>query len=187
LPISVVYPAVELAAGISLLSLFIGHWPDLNPEFAYKAVLIFGLIAIITSDVLYFIIPDKIVFPLIIIGFIRIFQFHGDAVYNLLLSAFVFFSFFAIIYLASKGKWMGFGDAKLSFLLGLWLGYPLGFWAIAVSVWVAALLGLVLVAFGRANMSTKLPFGSFIGVVFIIFIIFNNAIQTYFPWFSWIF
>ena len=87
---------------------------------------------------------------------------------------------FAIIYIVSNGKWVGFGDAKLLFLIGLVLGYPLGFLSMIISVWIAALVGIVLMLSGKANRKTALPFGSFLAGVSILIIVFQNEITAYF-------
>ena len=84
---------------------------------------------------------------------------------------------FAIMYLSSKGKWVGLGDAKLLFLIGLVLGYPLGFFALMLSVWIAALFGIGLIMLGKASRKTALPFGSFLAGVSIFIIIFQNELQ----------
>ena len=72
---------------------------------------------------------------------------------------------------------MGLGDAKLSFAIGLILGYPFGLFAIIISVWVAALFGTLLMALKKADLKTALPFGSFLSAVTILFVIFQNEIQ----------
>ena len=81
------------------------------------------------------------------------------------------------MYLSSKGRWVGLGDAKLLFLIGLVLGYPLGFLALMLSVWIAALVGIGLMLSGRATRKTALPFGSFLAGVSILIIIFQHEIQ----------
>lgn len=72
---------------------------------------------------------------------------------------------------------MGFGDVKLMFLIGLVLGYHLGFLAMLFSVWIAALVGIGLMIFGKANRKTALPFGSFLAGISILIIILQNEIQ----------
>ena len=96
---------------------------------------------------------------------------------SLLLSGFLFSLGFAIIYLVSQGRAMGFGDVKLVLAIGLILGYPLGFFSVIMAIWIAALWGVVLMASKRANLKTALPFGSFLSVAAIVFIIFSKSIE----------
>ncbi len=99
---------------------------------------------------------------------------------SLLLSALVLGGIFAIIHIVSSGKWAGFGDAKLLFLIGLVLGYPLGFLSMLFSIWTAAAVGIVLMLLGKADRKTALPFGSFLAGISILIIIFQHEIQKFF-------
>jgi leader peptidase (prepilin peptidase)/N-methyltransferase len=71
---------------------------------------------------------------------------------------------------------MGFGDVKLALAIGLILGYPMGFFAVILAIWSAALWGVALMLSKRATMKTALPFGSFLSASTIIFIIFEKTI-----------
>ena len=77
---------------------------------------------------------------------------------------------------------MGFGDVKLSFLICFALGYPLALFSIVFSVWIGAFVGLAMMVMGRAGLKTHLPFGSFMGALAILFIIFDLEIAFLFPW-----
>ena len=62
---------------------------------------------------------------------------------------------------------MGFGDVKLSFLLGLGLGsirlayVPIGFF---LAFFLGAVVGMVLIALGKASRKSKLPFGPYLAI-----------------------
>jgi prepilin signal peptidase PulO-like enzyme (type II secretory pathway) len=58
----------------------------------------------------------------------------------------ILFLFFALLYVFSKGRAVGFGDAKLSLALGLLLGYPEGISAFMLAFWIGALVGIGLLA-----------------------------------------
>ena len=72
---------------------------------------------------------------------------------------------------------MGFGDVKLVFAIGLVLGYPLSLFAVVGAVWVAAAAGISMIIVRKANLKTALPFGTFLSVSTLIFIIFKNVIE----------
>lgn len=67
-------------------------------------------------------------------------------------SAFACFGFYAGLWLVSKGKWIGFGDAKLAIPLGFLLG-PMGsFSFIVFSFWIGALVSLFLLGLQKLSM-----------------------------------
>ncbi len=172
------YPIVEATMGIVLMLLFIMRWPEIDLSFFIEGFLLFALVFILFYDSLYFIIPDKIVLPLIGGMLIYNFIFRIKDFENLLLTGVFVSLFFATMYIISGGRWMGLGDAKLVFLLGLIFGYPIGFWVIVFSIWSAALVGIGMIVFKKANLKTALPFGAFLSVVSILFIIFEHEIQS---------
>ena len=172
--ISLIYPAVEAIAAISFMAYF--YFRNSYQILAvYDLVLISGLLVILFSDLLEFTIPDKIVFPLIILAFT--FNLTASDLSGRLTTALIIGLIFAIIYLVSQGRWIGLGDAKLVFLMGLALSYPLGALAVLLSVWTAALVGIALVATKKATFKTALPLGTFLAASSIIFIIFQNELQ----------
>lgn len=172
--ISRIYPVVEILTAVSFLA-YIHFRNTYDVEVIYGLVLISGFMVIVFSDLIELIIPDKIVFPLIILAFI--FNLKAPDLSIRLITALIIGSIFAIMYLGSRGRWMGLGDAKLVFLMCLALGYPLGLLAILLSVWTAALVGIALVATKKATLKTALPLGTFLATCSIVFIIFQNELQ----------
>lgn len=177
--ISFVYPVVELTTAISFLLLFLNRWSGIDALFFIDLILVSGLLVIIFFDFIHFIIPDVVLLPLIVLKLGHILYVQPSEIGLFLIWAFSYSLFFAIIYAVSKGKWMGFGDVKLVFLIGLVAGYPLGFWVIILSVWTAGIVGVVLMVSGKATGKTPLPFGSFLSAVLMIFIIFKYAIEAH--------
>ena len=175
--ISLIYPATELLTAFCLSLFYLIYGPIFGVEGFYYSLIIVSFVALILFDYLYFLIPDKIILPLILVSVLFNYFFRSSEFVSSLLSALVLGGIFAIMYLSSKGKWVGLGDAKLLFLIGLVLGYPLGFLTLMLSVWVASLVGIGLMILGKANRKTALPFGSFLAGVSILIIIFQNELQ----------
>ncbi|MBI2462834.1 MAG: prepilin peptidase [Candidatus Spechtbacteria bacterium] len=69
---------------------------------------------------------------------------------------------FAAISIFSKGEWMGLGDPKLVFFMGLLLGPQKVLVALFLSVIIGAVFGLVLIALGKKSMQSQIPFGPFL-------------------------
>jgi leader peptidase (prepilin peptidase)/N-methyltransferase len=74
--------------------------------------------------------------------------------------------FFLFIFLISKGRWMGFGDVKLAVLMGLLLGLPNVLVALFLAFLFGAIIGVILMAFGKKSagwrMKSEMPFGPFL-------------------------
>ena len=166
-PISLQYPFVELATGILFL-LIVFHF---SSDFLFSIFCLLiscFLIIIFVYDLKYYIIPDKIIYPVIAIAlifntFYSIFIIHNSKfLIQSLLSALGAASFFLIIVLVSRGRWMGIGDIKLAFFMGLFLSFPGILIALFSAFLVGAVLGLWLVAFGKKTMKSEVPFGPFL-------------------------
>jgi leader peptidase (prepilin peptidase)/N-methyltransferase len=168
------YPLLELGTGI----LFLAIW--LSPEVSrgltsgqLVASFIFWYLLFLASiyDLRHKILPDEFIYgaglAALIYGLTMSFNFKGLAMsFNSLktdfLTAFIVFLFFAGLWLFSKGKAMGFGDAKMAGALGLFLGFPKIAPALIFSFWSGALAGLFLIIFKKARLKSAVPFGPFL-------------------------
>ena len=175
--ISLLYPLLELTVAVVLIVFFIINGWTLNAHDYYNIVLLVLLVSLVFFDYLYLLLPDKIIIIIGAVALIYNFLYQPNRLTHLFIFGFLFALGFAILYLASKGRAIGFGDVKLAFIIGLILGYPLGLLAIIFAIWGGALWGLILMLFGKATRKTALPFGSFLSATTIIFIIFSDAIQ----------
>lgn len=175
------YPLIELLTGLIFVFYIYLHGFQPSIALAYYLLILSLLVALIFFDILYFTIPDKVALALLFSAAVFNIFFRSSEIANLFLSGLLFGSTFAIIHMASGGRWMGLGDAKLALAIGFILGYPLGFFALTLSIWTAALWGISLLLFKKATLKTPLPFGSFMAAAAIISIIFQNEIQTILP------
>jgi len=147
--ISFQYPLVELTVGILFVLI------HLNSATAFLAyVIVPFLIVIFVYDLKHYIIPDKVIYP--VIALVLIFNFSAWP------SALGAAAFFAAIVLISRGKWMGLGDVKLAFLMGIILGFPNILAALFLAFLAGAIIGIGLIALGRKKMKSEVPFGPFL-------------------------
>jgi len=151
------YPVVEIATGLLFLLFF---------NLYFYLIIICFLIIIFVYDLKHYIIPDKIVFPAIIIAGIFNFQFSIFNEFSIfkfsILSAILAGGFFLSLVLFSKGKWMGMGDVKLAFLMGLILGWPNILAALFLAFLSGAVVGVALIIFGKKGLKSQIPFGPFL-------------------------
>ena len=153
------YPVVEIWT--SLL------FATLSPIF----LPIFCLYTVITIyDFRHKIIPDSLVYSAIVLAFLTAF-FTQHTLIDWF-SGPILFTFLGLIWFLSRGRAMGFGDAKLSLSIGLLLGAATGFSAVILSFWIGALVGLFLVVRSRVypllrrskriTMNSEVPFAPFL-------------------------
>lgn len=93
------------------------------------------------------------------------------ATLSALLAAIFFFGFFLFLNLVSRGRWMGMGDVKFAFLIGLILGWPDTLLAAILAFIVGSLAGLILIIIRKKDFKSQIPFGPFlvIGVLMTMF------------------
>ncbi|MBP8994862.1 MAG: prepilin peptidase [Bacteroidales bacterium] len=118
------------------------------------------LITIIIYDYKYLIIPNKLIFLLLIIGSIGILLNIKSLTQYLIGILFGFGLFFLLYLLFPKG--IGFGDVKLAGAIGLFLGFKLTILAILLAFFSGAIIGLLLIALGKKTMKDPIPFGPFL-------------------------
>jgi prepilin signal peptidase PulO-like enzyme (type II secretory pathway) len=122
------------------------------------------LIVIFVYDLKLYLIPDKALFPAIAIAVIYNFvpPFNFSHILNNFIAAVLACGFFLIIFLVSRGKWMGFGDVKLAILMGLLLGLPNVLVALFLAFFLGAIIGVILMVFKKKSLKSEIPFGPFL-------------------------
>ena len=180
--ISLQYPLVELSTAI--LFLLMTEAKPSSLETGFLMVISCFLIVIFVYDLKHYIIPDKVIYSAIVIALIFNFQFlisKQFLVFNyLILSAIGAAAFFAAIVLVSRGKWMGIGDIKLAFLMGLILGWPNIFVALSLAFLIGAIIGVGLIISGRKKMKSEVPLGPFLIIGTFLTMFFWNEIMSWY-------
>jgi len=193
--ISFQYPLVEISTGILFLLILMTFFTMVNfvTIFFYLFIICF-LIIIFVYDLKHYIIPDKIIYPAIAIAFLyqlfrilKIENWNLFGIWNLefgilkpILSAILASVFFLIIVLISRGKWMGIGDIKMAFLMGLFLGFPNILVALFLAFLIGAIMGVGLIISGKKTLKSEVPFGPFLVTgTFIAMFWGNNLINWY--------
>lgn len=182
------YPLVELATGLVFLLIIRQSLQTLGS--IYPAGLFIGLgfnflfvsllVIIFTFDFRYYLIPDLPVF----LGILAAFGYRAlvpeltvvDGLWGLVLVA----GFFGLLYLISRGAWIGLGDVKLGLFLGSMLGLKLSAVMLALAYFSGALVGVVLVLFGRKTMKGELPFGTFLSASALVALLWGQRIMDWY-------
>lgn len=140
------------------------------------ALSLISLLAIITvSDLLYTIIQDRVLLIFgALIAIMRIIS-PLQPWWDAILGAVFGFSLLLLLSILSKGG-MGGGDIKLYFVLGLVLGLKLTF----LSLFFAALIGLIVSIILRRGFGKTIPFGPSIAVATLIVYFHGDAIFNWY-------
>ena len=71
---------------------------------------------------------------------------------------------FALLWVVSKGTWMGLGDAKLVLGIGWTLGLFPGISAMVLAFWIGAGVSILwmLISFGKVRGRYEIPFGPYL-------------------------
>jgi leader peptidase (prepilin peptidase) / N-methyltransferase len=170
-PISLRYPSVELISGV----LYVLFWFKLafSIHFAVYAALTSTLLTVAVIDYDHKIIPNTITIPGIVIGL-------GLSIWALpitplasLLGILLGGAFFYLIALVSRGG-MGGGDIKLIAMIGAFLGWQGTLFTIFSGALLGSLVGVTLMLLGKKGRKDKVPFGPFLSVGAIPFMLYGD-------------
>ena len=183
-PISVQYPLVELGTAALFVVSYV-FWPvELTGtevlSFGLWLGLLVGLMALLVYDLKWMLLPNRLVYPLgIMAALLALVGVIGaaeplTAVINLLLAVTVGGGIFYVLFQVSGGKWIGGGDVKLGWLLGLVVATPArALLLIFLASVGGSLVSLPLLVSGRLKRSTVIPFGPFLILAAIVVYLFG--------------
>ena len=135
-------------------------------------------------DGLYGELPTKYLIIAIIIAIISLSLQHAqilitsgftpELIYQPVLSVLILGGLYLVLYLVSKGKWVGDGDWLLATAIGIALGNP---WLALITLFIANLLAC-LCALPNLKKTKKIYLGPFLVVAFIITLTFADFFQS---------
>ena len=163
------YPAVELAVAalFSATALRVGFRADLPALLILAA----GLFALALIDLEFLILPKRIVYAVLALQLVALLgaatddgQWHQLTIS--LIVGVVWFALFFLINLVSP-RALGFGDVRLSLVLGAglgWLGVGYAILGFFVANLVGAIVGIALLVAKRIERRQPIPYGVFLAV-----------------------
>jgi prepilin signal peptidase PulO-like enzyme (type II secretory pathway) len=162
-------PLVELVTGLLFAVSYLA-WPQSLHgvglfQFIVWLAFVVGFVALAVYDLRWFLLPDRLVFPLIGLAIIEtvviaLWRHSLSALGMPAAGGVVIFGFFWMLYQVSKGSWIGGGDVKLAIVLGLLAGTPMQAFMV---LFFASLIGTVFsipqLFRGKAGLAQRIPFG----------------------------
>lgn len=212
--VSFQYPAVEILTGVLFAGVYLLYAPLalLNtPLFVFNvlvALVVMSLLVLITVyDLRHKIIPDLFSYTFAAVTFITLFFRIGGNTEQTAIGDFSSFGFYIVmpeishifagiilafpfyfLWLVSRGRWMGLGDAKLALGIGWFLGLARGGTAIIYGFWIGALVSILLICVQKMytwklrkqgsvglSMKSEIPFAPFLiaGLLIVYFFGYN--------------
>lgn len=189
-PISVQYPIVELFTAV-LFFLCYAFWPVSIDS--YQSVILFitwlclltGFIALSIYDIKWFILPNRLIYSLwpfaLLFGLLNYHNHSKHYLINITLSTLIGGGLFYLIYIVSKGKWIGGGDIRLGWMLGFIAATPA---RSVMFIFIASLIGaavsLLLIITKRFKKHQLIPFGPFLMLGLVVVQLFGNKILDWY-------
>lgn len=185
-PISMQYPLVEILTGLLFA---LSAFPVLRTSYSVLQIvdLVFWLyfltvlIILALYDLRWYILPDVVLLPAIGVALVRlpVLLMLGKplaGVVGFLLAGLAVGAFFYALAAVSKGRWMGGGDIKLVFLMGLVLGWSKLAVALLLAFNSGAIVGVLLIALKIKHRRDHIPFGPFLVSGTIIAMLYGQVI-----------
>lgn len=166
------YPLVEFFTGLIFVLIFwkivpSGDLVDINfLQFFHLLdwwMIASFLIIIFVYDLKYYLILDRVVWPIIVLAFLAN-LFLGFSFLNLIFAAIIGGGFFFLQFVISKGRWIGGGDIRLGVLMGVILGWPQVLTALFIAYVFGSLVSIILLLGKKKDWSDKVPFGTFLTI-----------------------
>lgn len=190
-PIPAQYPLVELTTA----SLFVASylwWPlplagSQIAAFVLWLVLLTGFMALLVYDLRWKLLPDRLTYPLGLIAaaqaviLINAASKPLVAFIDVVLAVAVGGGIFYVLFQVSKGKWIGGGDVKLGWLLGLVVATPArGLLLVFLASVLGSLMTAPLLAVKRLKRTSTIPFGPFLIMAAIVVQLFGADILSWY-------
>jgi len=188
--ISITSPIIEISMSLLfVLSYF--FWPlgfsewQAVASFVIWLIYMVLLIALFVYDLKWMFLPDKLIFPLIGLSLVD----AGLRVSLMPTTNYIFYvvsgilaiaGFYSALFFLSKGKWGGFGDVKLGIFIGAVLGWQKSLMVLIISNVVGFLYVVPGLLLGKLNRKSRVPFGPFLIIGFIIAGLFGDIILNWY-------
>lgn len=174
------YPFIEIFCCV--LSVVTAFYGDVNLKTALALVLTWGLIALAWIDIDHKILPDNITLPLLWLGLAI--NIHGifipltDAIIGAMAGYLFLWSVFWLFKLLTGKDGMGYGDFKLTSMLGAWLGWQALPEIILIASCIGAIVGISMILLQRIKRSEPIPFGPYLALAGWISLIWGDTLRS---------
>jgi leader peptidase (prepilin peptidase)/N-methyltransferase len=149
--------------------------------FIFFALVLYSLLAIFFIDIDHGIIPDEVLIFLCLItcGYLGIFE--KSLFVEHFISGIAACAFFLMLFILTRGRGIGFGDVKFSFVIGLLTGFPGVVVSLYVSFLTGAAISLILIMVKKKRMrGSTIAFGPFLVIGTLVALFFGTQLWQIF-------
>lgn len=186
------YPLVELVTGILFVGAYVFTFQRsmFMDVFSFPVLLVFSLalvslfVLISVYDIRHMIIPNEFSYPYIGLAFFSLFVSLDPITFVLptwqsLIAGPLVALPFVLFWFISRGKWMGFADAKIALAIGWLVGISFGFASVLLAFWIGAVVGVIVLVFSqkKRTKNVMIPFGPFLLAGLLLSLVYNISIE----------
>ncbi|MCH8063206.1 MAG: prepilin peptidase [Chloroflexi bacterium] len=168
---------IEIVAGL----LFAGVW--LKFGWSYQGVAMMGYVgmflAIFVVDLEHHIIPNRIVFPGLVVALVIASFWPEVGLAKAAIGASAGFGLMLLLYLI-PGIVIGEGDVKLAAVVGAAVGFPVVFVSLGLSFVLGGVAAAGILLVKKGGRKTEVPFGPFIAVAALVSLIWGAPIMAWY-------
>jgi leader peptidase (prepilin peptidase) / N-methyltransferase len=181
-PISLMYPAVEVATAICFVAqgLFFG---DNLPLLAARLLFTAMLIVLFCTDLETMRLPNVITYPGIVIGVVlSLFLPPGivASVIGAAVGAAIPWTIRWVWYQVKGVEAMGLGDVKMLAMIGAFLGWKQVWVVLFIASLAGAIVGIVILRTRGRSLASRLPFGTFLAVAALVASMVGDALVAWY-------
>ncbi len=151
-------------------------------------ILFLSFIVIFFIDLKHYIIPDILTFPMMVLGFLKSFDPNLNPLFpnyiNSLLGGIIGYGIIWLLIFFYKKirnkEGMGLGDAKILAVIGFWFGWVSIPFVIFLSSTIALIVVIPDLLKKKKKLTSQIPFGPYIIIATIIFIVFKDTFLSLF-------
>jgi len=179
-PISLRYPLVEFLMGLFSLILLLRF--GISTFYLIYLAFFASLTLVSFIDLPLRIIPDVISLPGIVIGLVISFLHPQmsvkDSLIGVLLGGGSLYVVASVYHLITKREGMGGGDVKLLAMIGAFIGWKGVLFTILCSSFIGTVVGVTLMLVFSADSKYAVPFGPFLSLGAVIYVLWGEALIT---------
>ncbi len=140
-------------------------------ELAFYLVMLAVLVVVFVYDLKYYLILNVVTYPAILLTIAADLWLFQVPWKNLALGLLLGAGFFFVLVVASRERWMGWGDVKLGVLLGLLTPWPGILTVFVLSYLSGAVVAAIVLLARRKSRTDVLPFGTFLAASAIVVVL----------------